>query len=84
MDAHAVLILVIVFVAGLHLVTLGLGLAKALGRLSRVSWWAVPSPSLISWGLVGLTTGGGLSVALLMAALGYAFWAWRKPPKVPT
>ncbi len=82
MDAHAILILIIVFVAGLHLVTLGLGLAKALGRLSRVSWWAVPTPSLISWGLAGLTTGSSLRVVFLIATFGYAFWAWRRSPRM--
>jgi hypothetical protein len=72
--------LLISLLVGLHLVTAMLAIVKGMGRLPLNSWWIVPSPTFLSWGLAGALRGSMLGMAVLVAAVLYGAWAWMKTP----
>lgn len=72
------LILLIAF----HVATVGLLAAKIAGRLPQYTWWVIPAPTFLSWGLAGTLAGTLHGPFVLLAAIAYGGWAWMKTPKV--
>jgi hypothetical protein len=69
-------------ILALHGGTLLLALLKALGRLRWNSWWVVPTPTFLSWGIMGALHESPLGYLVLLASLFFTAWAWMKPARL--